>query len=154
MGRALFAVGTLLALLILGLAAVAWLGRAHESLAVDNPLSESITRAVATADRQDSNLAIADLTNFSWDRMLLVAPGTPRSAISRRLGSEWDGDVGYEAGDLFIFVRDGEVLRFANYRGRGRFAGVSRPFAEFTPQSAVFVVDDALTVRPRNGGGR
>ena len=152
MGRALFAVGTLLALLILGLAAVAWLGRADESLAVDNPLSESITRAVATADQQDSNLTVAELTDFPWDRLLLVASGTPRAAISRRLGSEWKGDVGYDAGDLLIFVQDGEVVRFANYRGRGRFEGVSRPFAEFTPQTAVFDVGDDLGVHPQEGG--
>jgi hypothetical protein len=157
MGRALFAVGTLLGLLILGLAAVAWFGRADESLAVDNPLSESITRAVATADQEDSNLTLADLTDFPWDRVLLVAAGTPRDAISRRLGSEWKGDLGYDAGDLLIFIQDGEVVRFANYRGRGRFEGVTRPFDEFTPASAVFVVDEGLVVRPRDhphaGGG-
>jgi hypothetical protein len=157
MGRALFAVGTLLALLILGLAAVAWFGRADESLAVDNPLSESLTRAVATADQQDSNLSVADVTEFPWDRVLLVAAGTPRAAISRRLGTQWKGDLGYEAGDLFIFIQNGDVVRFANYRGRGRFEGISRPFDEFTPTTAVFVVDDELTVRPRDhphAGGR
>jgi hypothetical protein len=147
MGRALFAVGTLLALLILGLAAVAWFGRADESLAVDNPLSESITRAVGTAE-PGSNLSLDTLTDFSWDHVLLVAPRTPREAITRRLGSEWKGDLGYDAGDLFIFMRDGEVVRFANYRGRGRFEGVTRPFADFTPQTAVFKVDDEQTVTP------
>jgi hypothetical protein len=146
-GRALFAVGTLLAVLILGLAAVAWFGRADESLAVDNPLSESITRAVGTAE-PGSNLSLDNVTDFAWDRLLLVAPRTPREAITRRLGSEWKGDVGYDAGDLLIFLRDGEVVRFANYRGRGRFDGVTRPFAEFTPETAVFRVDDSLTVTP------
>jgi hypothetical protein len=147
MGRALFAVGALLAVLILGLAAVAWFGRPHEKLAVDNPLSESISRAVATAD-PGSNLAVDALTDFSWDHVLVVAPRTPPEAITRRLGSEWKGDLGYDAGDLFIFLRDGEVVRFANYRGRGRFAGVTRPFAEFTPDTAVFRVDDELNVTP------
>jgi hypothetical protein len=153
MGRALFAVGTLLVLLIAGLVAVAWFGRADEKLAVDNPLSESLTRAVATADRQDSNLTVADLTDFPWDRVLVVAPGTPREAISRRLGKEWKGDLGYDAGDLFIFIQDGEVVRFANYRGRGRFEDVTRPFAEFTPQTAVFDVGADLDVHPHAGGG-
>jgi hypothetical protein len=156
MARALFAVGGLLALLIAGLAAVAWLGNGDESMAVDDILSESFTRAVATADREDSNLTLADVTDFPWDRAVLVAPGTPREAISRRLGTKFDGLLGYDAGDLIVFVRDGEVERFAHYRGRSRFEGLSRPFAEFTPQTAVFVVENQV-LRPRDhphaGGG-
>jgi hypothetical protein len=156
MGRALLAVGALLAVLIAGLAVVAWLGRPAEKLAVDTPLSESLTRAVATAP-PGSNLRLRDLTDFSWDRLVLVAPRTPPEAITRRLGTEWKGDLGYDAGDLFIFLRDGDVVHFANYRGRGRFAGVSGPFAEFTPQTAVFTVDGDLNVTPRDhphaGGG-
>lgn len=148
MGKALLVVGTLLALLIGGLVAVAWIGRAPESLAVDNVLSESITRAVATADQTGAELALADVTDFPWDRVLLVAPGTPREQISRRLGRTWQGDLGYEAGDVLIFLQGGDVERFANYRGRGRFERVARPFAEFTPATAVFTVED-LVVRPR-----
>jgi hypothetical protein len=156
MARALFAVGGLLALLIAGLILVAWLGRADESLAVDNILSESLTKEVATADLQDSNLALADVNRTPWDKVLVVSPGTPREEISRRLGFEWKGDVGYDAGELFIFLRDGEVERFAHYLGRGRFEGLTRPFDEFTPQTAVFIVQDGV-VEPRDhphaGGG-
>src|SRR3954453_11351329 len=156
MARALFAVGGLLALLIAGLAAVACLGNGDESMAVDDILSESIPRAVATADREDSNLTLADATDFPWDRVVLVAPGTPREAISRRLGTDFDGLLGYDAGDLLVFLRDGEVERLAHYRGRARFEGLSRPFAEFTPQTAVFVVENQV-LRPRDhphaGGG-
>jgi hypothetical protein len=156
MAKALFAVGGLLALLIAGLVLVAWLGRADESLAVDNILSEQITKAVTTADQQDSNLALADVNQSPWDKVVVVAPGTPREEISRRLGSEWKGDVGYDAGELFIFLRDGEVDRFAHYLGKSRFEGLSQPFDEFTPQGAVFVVNDGV-VEPRDhphaGGG-
>src|SRR4051812_1678016 len=153
MARALFAVGGLLALLIAGLVLVAWLGRAEESLAVGNILSEGITRAVTTAHQQDSNLALAEVTESPWDEVLVVAPGTPREALSGRVGSEWKGDVGYDAGELFIFLRDGKVDRFAHYLGKGRFEGLSRPFDEFTPQTAIFAVDD-LVVTPRAGAGR
>lgn len=153
MARALFAVGGLLALLIAGLVLVTWLGRADESLAVDNILSEELTKAVTTADQQDSNLVLADVNGSPWDEVLVVAPHTPREAISRRLGTEWKGDVGYDAGELFIFLRDGEVDRFAHYLGKGRFARLTRPFAEFTPQTAVFAVRDGV-VEPRAGGGR
>jgi hypothetical protein len=156
MARALFAVGGLLALLIAGLVLVAWLGRADESLAVDNILSEQITKAVATADLQDSNLALADVNQSPWDKVVVVTPGTPRQEISRRLGTDWKGDVGYDAGELFIFLRDGEVDRFAHYLGKSRFEGLSRPFDEFTPQEAVFVVDDGVVQpsdHPHAGGG-
>jgi hypothetical protein len=156
MARALFAVGALLALLIIGLGLVAWLGRPDETLAVDNVLSENLTRDVATADREGSNLELADVTDFPWDRVLIVARGTPRDEISRRLGTEWKGDVGYDAGDLFLFIDGGEVQKFANYRGHARFEGLTRPFAEFTPANAVFVVNDQV-VEPRDhahsGGG-
>jgi hypothetical protein len=149
MAKALFAVGGLLALLMAGLVAVAWIGNADESMAVDDILSESVTRAVATANREGSNLVLADVTDFPWDRVVLVAPGTPREAISRRLGTEFDGLLGYDAGDLLVFLRGGEVDRFAHYRGRARFEGLSRPFAEFTPQTAIFVVEDQV-LRPRD----
>jgi hypothetical protein len=156
MARALFAVGGLLALLIAGLVLVAWLGRPDESLAVDNILSEDITKAVTTADQQDSNLELADVNRSPWDKVVVVAPRTPREEISRRLGTEWKGDVGYDAGELFIFLNDGEVDRFAHYLGKGRFEGLSQPFDEFTPQTAAFVVNDGV-VEPRDhphaGGG-
>ncbi len=55
--------------------------------------------------------------------------------------------MGYDAGELFIFLRDGEVDRFAHYLGKGRFAGLARPFAEFTPQTAIFAVHDGVVAR-------
>jgi hypothetical protein len=153
MARALFAVGALLAVLILGLGLVAWLGRPDEKLVVDNMLSENLTRDVATADREGSNLELANTTDFPWDKVLIVQRGTPREEISRKLGTEWKGDVGYDAGDLFLFLDDGQVQKFANYRGKARFEGLTRPFAEFTPTNAVFVVNDQV-VQPRDHGGR
>ena len=118
MARALFAVGGLLALLIVGLVLVAWLGRGDESLAVDNILSEEITKSVTTADQQDSNLALADVNRSPWDKVLVVAPGTPREEISRRLGTEWKGDVGYDAGDEVLRMV-GKILQ-SEPRARGK----------------------------------
>ena len=95
------------------------------------------------------------MTDFAWDRVLLVAPGTPREAISRRLGSEWTGDLGYDAGDLLIFLRDGEVVRFADYRGRGRFDGLDAAVRRVHAATAVFVVEirSATARSPAHGGG-
>jgi hypothetical protein len=147
MGRALVAVGALLALLVLGLAAVAVLSQEDPTLAVDNLLSEDLTRAIGTAEERGANVVVADLTDFSWDRVVVVARGTPRQEVERELGTEWTGDVGFRAGELLIFLRAGEVERFADYRGEGRFEGVKRPFAWFQPETAVFTIDD-LVIRP------
>jgi hypothetical protein len=147
MGRALVAAGTLLALLVGVLVAVSVLGQEEKTLAVDNLLSEEFTREIARAEARGAVVVVAGLTDFAWDRMVLVPPGTPRAAVERGLAAEWTGDVGFRAGELLIFLSAGEVTRFADYRGEGRFAGV-RPFASFTPDTAVFTVRD-LVIRPR-----
>jgi hypothetical protein len=38
-------------------------------------------------------------------------------------------------------------VRFADYRGEGRFAGISRPFAELARDRAVFTIR-GLVIRP------
>jgi hypothetical protein len=80
--------------------------------------------------------------------VLLVAPRTSRAAISRRLGRTWTGIDTIDGGEVLIFLRGGKVVRFADYRGNGRFAGLPRPFAELPRARAVFVVRD-LVIRPR-----
>ena len=70
--------------------------------------------------------------------MLLVQPGTPRAAISQRLGHEWTGIDTVDGGDLLIFLKDGEVVRFADYRGSNTFEGFERPFAELAREARAF----------------
>ncbi len=77
--------------------------------------------------------------------MLLVQPGTSRDAISQQLGSEWTGIDTVDGGDLLIFLRDDEVVRFADYRGNGRFEGFERPFDELPD---ALTVDAGRVVRP------
>jgi hypothetical protein len=138
MGRALTAVGVALVLIMGGLALAVFVSRDEDNIGVDNILSENLTRAFSTASSVD--LADPELTPFEWDRVLVVARGTPRAAISERLGYEWTGLVGFESGELFIFLRDGEVARFADYRGSARFSGLRSPFAELPRSDAVFAV--------------
>lgn len=154
MGRALFAVGTLLAVLFLSLGLLIYSSRDDEFLAVDNLLSEDLTREFGTAEDRREQVVIADSTDFAWDRMVLVDRGTDDDAISERLGFEWTGEVGFEVGELIIFLQGGKLVRYADYRGEGQFVGVRRPTDDFTPEDAVFRVEDLAIqpVTPRSGG--
>jgi len=146
MGRVLGLVGGALVLLLAGLALAVYLSRDEDNLAIDNLLAENFSRAVALAPN-GSRVALGAVAAFPWDHVLIVAQGTPADEISRRIGHKWTGIVGLQTGDLLLFERGGRVVRFADYRGEGRFAGISRPFAELPRRRAVFVVRD-LVMRP------
>src|SRR4051794_13088558 len=148
MARALTAVGTLPALAIIGLVLVVCLGRDEDTIAVDNLLSERITRAIATAEDRGQDVDLGRLAKFDWDEVLLVDRNATRAQISKELGYEWKGDLRFKTGDLLIFLRSRQVARFADYRGEGHFEGVRRPFARLDREAAVFRVR-GLVIRPR-----
>ena len=152
MGRVLFAVGALLVLLLGGFGLAIYLTSDEGNIGIDNLLSENFTRAIALAEDPDEGTGgvvdVRRLAPFAWDRVLLVARGTPKATISRKLGYEWRGQVGIDEGELLIFLRGDQVARFANYRGEGVFAGFRRPIAEIPRADAVFRVR-ALTIRLR-----
>jgi hypothetical protein len=144
MGRVLALVAAALALLIGGLVLAVYLTRDEDNIQVDNILSENFSKAVALAeDPQEGTKGVVDLRQvadfFDWDSVLAVAPGVSRDSISNALGRKWTGIVGVDAGELLIFLRGGDVVRFANYRGTGRFAGL-RPIQEIQRNDAVFRV--------------
>jgi hypothetical protein len=131
MGRVLALVAAALALCIAVLVLVVFVTRDEDNLQADNLLAERFTRAVQLAHEDTGGTVnLHDLTSFDWDRALLVAAGTSRAAISQRLGRDWTGIDTVDGGDLLIFLRGDEVVRFADYRGRGEFTGFQRPFAE------------------------
>jgi hypothetical protein len=138
MGKALFAACTFLALCIFGLALVSYLGRAHVAMAVDNLLAEQITRRIATSERVD----LATVATFPFDQVLIVAPGTSNGEISDVVGSDFTGEMSYtaESNGMFVFVRAGAVVRYADYRGRGRFVGFRRPVDVLQADHAVLRV--------------
>lgn len=143
MGRALLAVALALAVCFAGLGLVVYLTRTEDRIAVDNLLAEDISRAIGTAeDQSGGRVDLGEVARFKWDEMLLVAPDTPRDAISRELGFEWKGDVNFGRSELFIFLRSGQVARFADYRGEGLFEGFKEPFERRGR--------DAWTLRVRN----
>ncbi len=139
MARALIAVGAALALLVGGLALAVFVTRDEDNVQVDNLLSERFTRDVALA--RGGEVDLARVAPFKWSRLLIVARGTPRSEISKRLGYEWTGTLGFETGEKLILLdRDGKVARFFDYRGEGKFAGIQTPIAELARDEAVFRV--------------
>ena len=151
MARALIAVGAALALLIGGLALAVYLTRDEDNIQVDNLLSERFTREVATASAEGTDLDLAQIAPFDWERVMVIEPGTPDAEISRALGYEWTGVLGFETGaKLILLDRDGKVVRFFDYRGEGRFAGVRTPIAVLPREDAVFTVR-RLVITPKGG---
>ena len=141
MTRALIAVGAALALLVGGLALAIYLTRDEDNIQVDNLLSERFTREVASASANGTDVDLAAIAPFDWARVMVVAPGTPDAEVSRALGYEWTGVLGFETGEKLILLdRDGKVVRFFDYRGEGRFTGLETPIAELARGEAVFRV--------------
>ena len=141
MGRALTAVGAALALFVAILVLVVFLTRDEDNVQVDNLLSERFTREVATASANGTDLDLRQIAPFDWARALIVAPGTPDEEISRVLGYEWTGTLGFETGEKLILLEaDGSVARFFDYRGEGEFAGLDTPIADLARERAVFRV--------------
>ena len=152
MGRALLAVGALLALCFGILGVAVYVTRDEDRVAVDQILAEDVSRQFALADGRPDPVELDVVTDFAWDELVIVAEDTPREEIDAELGFEFKGDLAYDAEsqEILVFVRDGRLARFADYRGRLRFDGIDRPFARFTPDDAVFRVRGG-TIRPAAG---
>ena len=147
--RALALVAAALVLCFGALAAVVVLSRSEDGVAVDALLSEELTSQIARSEALGRDVVdFAALTDFPWQRLYLIDPGTPRQAVDDALGFDFDGELNFTAGKLLIFVDDGRLARFADYRGEGRFEGIERPIAAFDRAQARFAIAD-LVLRPR-----
>src|SRR3954452_24373293 len=146
MTRALIAVGAALALLVGGLTLAVVLTREKDKIQVDNALSEDFTRDVQLNDRVD----LRELAPFEWTRALVVARGTSHDQLAGKLGYDWEGLQGLEAGREMVILLDaaGKVVRFFEYRGAGRFEGFETPIADVPRDRAAFRVSD-LVISPR-----
>ena len=149
MTRALVAVGALLAVAFLILGLVVFLNRSEDRVAADNLLAERLTRAIQVSeDEADGMVDLREVAAFPWDRVLIVAPGTPRAAVSDALGSPYKGDLPFGSlGQVFVFARGRAIARIADYRGRGTFTGFERPLDELPRERAVLRVRN-LVVSP------
>src|SRR3954470_20458099 len=132
-GRIFALVAGGLALCIALLLLAVFVTRDEDNIQADNLLAERFTKAVALAPQDEGTVSLREVAPFEWDRVLLVQAGTPRAQISKRLGREWTGIDTVDGGDLLIFLRDDEVVRFADYRGNLQFEGFERPFDELPP---------------------
>jgi hypothetical protein len=147
MGRVLALVAGALVCFLAALGLAVYFTRDEDNLQADNILAENFTKAVTLAPQNDNVVRLPDVARFEWDRVLLVQPGTSRDAITQRLGHEWTGIDTVDGGDLLLFLQDGEVVRFADYRGSNTFAGFERPFDEIAREDATFSVRDRV-IRP------
>jgi hypothetical protein len=147
MARALTAVGGLLALALLILGLAVYLGRDEGTIAVDNLLAEDITRAIGTAEDRGEDVDLGKIANFEWDELVVADPDLTRAQLSHALGRPWKGALEFRTGDLLIFLHDGALARFADYRGDGHFEGIRRPLARLDRDAAVFRVR-GLVIRP------
>ena len=149
MTRALLGVGALLAVAFVIFGAVVFLTRSEDRVAVDNLLAENLTRAIQLAEEEgDGTVDLPAIADFRWDRVLIVAPGTARSAVSAELGSEYKGDLPFGSlGQVFVFARGRKLARIADYRGRGTFTGFERPLDVLQRADAVLRVRN-LVVSP------
>jgi hypothetical protein len=144
MARALGAVGALLAVAFGVLLVVVFATREEDRVAVDDILALELTRAIGSSDSVD----LRRLARGDWDRLLVVAPETPRARISEALGSEFNGDLPFgSTGPLLVFAAGDSLVRFADYRGRATFAGFDEPIDELPRADALLDVDDGV-VRP------
>jgi hypothetical protein len=145
MARALTAVGALLAVAFGVLLLAVFATRDEDRVAVDDLLSLELTRSIGT---DDGAVDLRRLARGDWDRVLVVAPGTPREEISRALGSEFNGDLPFgSTGPLFVFAAGDALVRFADYRGRATFAGFEEPIGELPRADAILRVRSGV-VRP------
>ncbi|WP_037497432.1 hypothetical protein [Solirubrobacter soli] len=147
MGRVLALVAGALVFFIAALGLAVYFTRDEDNLQADNLLAENFTKAVTQAPDNGNVVALPELARFDWDRVLIVQPGTSRDAISQRLGRKWTGIDTVDGGELLLFVHDGKVVRFADYRGSNTFEGFEQPFAEIPREEATFTVRDRV-VRP------
>jgi hypothetical protein len=149
MARALIAVGALLVLAFAILAVAVFATRSEDRVAVDDVLALELTRAIGTSGEVD----LRTLAGSGWDRVLVVAPGTPRADVSQALGSEFKGDLPFgSSGELLVFAAGEQLVRFADYRGRATFSGFERPVAELRRGRAMLRVRDGV-VTPSGSAG-
>jgi hypothetical protein len=139
MARALGAVGALLAVAFAVLLVVVFATREEDRVAVDDLLSLELTRSIGSSE--GGTVDLRRLARGEWDRVLVVAPGTPRETVSEALGSKFNGDLPFgSTGELLVFAAGDALVRFADYRGRARFAGFEEPVDELPRPDAVLSV--------------
>lgn len=103
-------------------------------------------------DRQQTEIALASLTRFSWDELIVFSAYTPRQEICQRLKLDERACVAADLQEplddglgLLVFRQNGKIVHREIQLGwHGSFQVDER---SFTPQTAVFVVEPHGTGR-------
>ena len=129
MGRVLALVAGALVFFIAALGLAVYFTRDEDNLQADNLLAENFTKAVDARARERRPRRPARRRALRVGSRAARAARHARARRSReRLGHEWTGIDTVDGGDLLLFLRDGKVVRFADYRGSNTFEGFERPF--------------------------
>lgn len=93
-----------------------------------------------------NQIILAEITDFQWDRVVILGPYTPAETANKVLGFTWndydrfEDALKSEGSDVIIFVKTGKVIKaFEHSRVAGDFTGNALN-ASLTPQQAVFEV--------------
>jgi hypothetical protein len=136
------------------------MNRSHSSLAIllilmlvscrPQPENPKISQAITAQLQQGkTQIKMADLTDFTWDKMHIFTPYTPQATVDRALGFEWKeyqslGINSTDSSDLLVFVvhnmGNGQVVKFAKYpRLHSSFRQVANGYG-YSPDQAIFTV--------------
>lgn len=146
MGKALIAVGTVLAIFMTIFGGVVYLTRDEDTYAVDSALAERLSKAVTSAAQTGDPVDLRVVAGFDFDEVLIFPPETPRAQVSKQLGFAFKGELRYtaESSEFLVFTNNRRFVRFADFRGRAVFKGLSTPFQSLTANDAVFKVKDGV----------
>ena len=98
---------------------------------MDNLLAERLTRALSTAEERERGRRGRRLhglragTGCWWWSPARRRPASPRRSAAA--SPAWRAST---SGALLVFADGERMVRYADYRGRGEFAGLPRPVAE------------------------
>jgi hypothetical protein len=105
----------------------------------------------ARIQQGQTEIGIANITDFTWDKMYIFSPYTPAAQVDRSLGFEWQeykslGIESNDTDDLLVFVAhemgNGRVVKFTKCPrsfGNFRFRQETNGYG-YSPTQAVFSV--------------
>lgn len=111
-------------------------------------LERELSEALSSPARRTEPVAITEVADFEWDRLVFLCPYDSESEADKRLGFSWDafpGQLDDEGRSMFVFVGGDAVAQWA-YVSRA----VADPCGEETARvverdAASFVVEEPAT---------
>ena len=108
-----------------------------------DPITTAIEQQLEAGKKQ---IALAELTDFEWDTVVILGPYSPAETANKALGFTWsdyhqfDDALISEVSDVMVFAKAGKVVKaFVHPRYMGDFTEGALDTA-LTPKQAVFEV--------------